>query len=255
MLNLVPSPTTLAKQITASGLIPLGRLAATATTVGAPQSRCLRWPKTAARSDGHGASPRWRRDWSGCISATPTSGPHSATRRRIDRDAERRIKQALKTYADADVSIHAVEQQRDEKAARLVQQIKLARQADQMKIEQQAMAAWPISHAGRTVKEIAELLQLPLMEVRRLLSQAHSGPGSRHATALWVPNWPSKIVTCGIAGRWSSGMIAGRGGTTVYLIFRQLMAWLGLLALRPSLDVERVSRTSARGGSTRMNHD
>jgi hypothetical protein len=32
--------------------------------------------------------------------------------------------------------------------------------------------------------------------------------------------------------RWPvvSGMIAGRGGTLLYLIFRQVMAWLGLLA-------------------------
>jgi hypothetical protein len=31
---------------------------------------------------------------------------------------------------------------------------------------------------------------------------------------VWVPNWPSTAVTCDIAGRWSSGMIVGRGGTT-----------------------------------------
>ena len=47
---------------------------------------------------------------------------------------------------------------------------------------------------------------------------------------LWVPNRSSTAVTCGIAGRWLSGMIDGRGGTTALLIFRQLVAWLGLLA-------------------------
>jgi hypothetical protein len=29
---------------------------------------------------------------------------------------------------------------------------------------------------------------------------------------VWVPNWPSTAVICGIAGWWRSGMIAGRGG-------------------------------------------
>jgi putative transposase len=37
-------------------------------------------------------------------------------------------------------------------------------------------------------------------------------------------------VTYDIAGQWPSGMIAGRGVQLLYLIFRQLMAWLGLLA-------------------------
>jgi hypothetical protein len=32
--------------------------------------------------------------------------------------------------------------------------------------------------------------------------------------SLWVPNCSSTAVTCGIAVRWSSGMIVGRGGTT-----------------------------------------
>ena len=32
--------------------------------------------------------------------------------------------------------------------------------------------------------------------------------------ALWVPNWSSMAVTCGVAGQWRSGMIVGRGGTT-----------------------------------------
>jgi hypothetical protein len=31
---------------------------------------------------------------------------------------------------------------------------------------------------------------------------------------LWVPNGSSTAVTCGIAGGWSSGMIADRDGTT-----------------------------------------
>jgi putative transposase len=34
------------------------------------------------------------------------------------------------------------------------------------------------------------------------------------AFGLWVPNWSSTAVTCGIAVQWSWGMIVGRGGTT-----------------------------------------
>ncbi|MDQ3765698.1 MAG: winged helix-turn-helix domain-containing protein [Actinomycetota bacterium] len=32
---------------------------------------------------------------------------------------------------------------------------------------------------------------------------------------VWVPNRSSASVTCGITGRWSSGMIAARDGSTV----------------------------------------
>jgi hypothetical protein len=46
---------------------------------------------------------------------------------------------------------------------------------------------------------------------------------------LWVPNWPSTAVTCGIAARWPWGMIVGRGGTTAVSDLSQVVAWLGLL--------------------------
>ena len=52
------------------------------------------------------------------------------------REAERRIETALKAYVDADVSITAVEQARDEKVAGLEQQIEQAREAAQERIEQ-----------------------------------------------------------------------------------------------------------------------
>jgi hypothetical protein len=45
-----------------------------------------------------------------------------------------------------------------------------------------------------------------------------------------VLNWSSTTVTCDIAGQLPSSVIVGRGGTTAVLIFRQVMAWLGLLA-------------------------
>lgn len=90
------------------------------------------------------------------------------------REAERRIEAALKVYVDADVSISAVERARDEKATGLEKQIEQARDAAQERIEQiraqQAVAVWQLNAAGRTVEQIAELLEVSQKEARRLLS-------------------------------------------------------------------------------------
>jgi putative transposase len=51
-----------------------------------------------------------------------------------------------------------------------------------------------------------------------------------HQISLWVPSRSFTSLTLGIPGRWLSGMIALRGGTTPVSHLRQLMAWLGLLA-------------------------
>ncbi|MGH3827582.1 MAG: hypothetical protein ACRDQX_10480 [Pseudonocardiaceae bacterium] len=100
------------------------------------------------------------------------------------REAERRIETALKEYVDADVSIHAVEQDRDDKLASLERQIEQARTAAQVKVEEirasQAMAVWQISDAGRTVEQIAELLEVPQKEARRLL---HAGRAAANLDA------------------------------------------------------------------------
>lgn len=90
------------------------------------------------------------------------------------REAERRIEAALKVYVDADVSISTVERARDEKVAGLEQQIEQAREAAQERIEQiraqQAVAVWQLNAAGRTVEQIAELLEVSQKDTRRLLS-------------------------------------------------------------------------------------
>jgi nuclear transport factor 2 (NTF2) superfamily protein len=107
-------------------------------------------------------------------------------KRRVDREAERRVKTALKAYATAEVAIRAVERGRDDKAASLVQQIKRTREAAQVKIEQlrqqQVMAMWQLSDAGRTAEQIAELLELPLTETHRLLGAGHTTVPSDAAT-------------------------------------------------------------------------
>jgi hypothetical protein len=117
---------------------------------------------------------------------------------RGDREAERRVKAALKAYAKADVSIRAVEQDRDDKAAHLVQQIKLAREVAQRKLEQlrqqQTMAVWQISDAGRTADQIAELLELPLHDARRLLGT--SSPTASADAAAPTGHSPRGVNAC-----------------------------------------------------------
>jgi hypothetical protein len=47
---------------------------------------------------------------------------------------------------------------------------------------------------------------------------------------LWVPNWPSTAVTCGLSGQWPWGMTAGRGGTTAVSDLPAAHGLFGLLA-------------------------
>jgi hypothetical protein len=87
---------------------------------------------------------------------------------------------------DADVSITAVARARDEKVAGLEQQIEQAREIAQERIEQiraqQAVAVWQLNGAGRTVEQIAELLEMPQKDTRRLLSAGRSAAESEPAT-------------------------------------------------------------------------
>jgi hypothetical protein len=56
-----------------------------------------------------------------------------------------------------------------------------------------------------------------------------SGLTSAASTGLWVPNRSSTVVTCGIERRWTSDMIAGRGGTTALSHLPAADDLLGLL--------------------------
>ncbi|MGH3523389.1 MAG: hypothetical protein ACRDU4_11340, partial [Mycobacterium sp.] len=103
------------------------------------------------------------------------------------RDAERRVETALTAYVDADVSITAVEQDRDDKVAGLERQLEQVRTAAQVKIDQihqqQAIAVWHISDAGRTLEQIAELLEVSHKDARQLLSVGRTAVDSAAATA------------------------------------------------------------------------
>lgn len=103
------------------------------------------------------------------------------------REAERRIEAALKAYVDADVSISAVERDRDEKVAALERQIEQALETARVKVEQiqsqQAVAVWQLNAAGRTVEQIAELLEVPQKDARRLLSAGRTAAESDSVAA------------------------------------------------------------------------
>jgi hypothetical protein len=72
------------------------------------------------------------------------------------RDAQRRIETAVQAYV-------AGEQQ--------IEQIRAAAQNHITQIrQQQAIAVWHISHAGRTVQQISELLEIAQKDTQRLLS-------------------------------------------------------------------------------------
>lgn len=112
------------------------------------------------------------------------------------REAERRVEAALKAYVDADVSISAIESDRDEKVAALERQIEQARETARVKAEQiraqQAVAVWQLNAAGRTVEQIAELLEVPQKDARRLLSAgrtaAESDPDSAAGNSSTRPS-------------------------------------------------------------------
>ncbi|MGH4009674.1 MAG: hypothetical protein ACRDTH_16245 [Pseudonocardiaceae bacterium] len=111
------------------------------------------------------------------------------------REAERRIEAALKVYVDADVSISVIERARDEKVAGLERQIEQAREAAQERIEQiraqQAVAVWQLNAAGRTVEQIAELLEVSQKEARRLLSAGRTAAESDPIAAQDKSSTPS----------------------------------------------------------------
>ena len=103
------------------------------------------------------------------------------------REAERRVEAALKDYVDADVSISVVEQERDEEVSDLERQIEQVRETAQRKVEQvraaQAAAVWQLNSAGRTVEQIADLLELSQKEARRLVSAGRTAAKPDHTGA------------------------------------------------------------------------
>lgn len=111
----------------------------------------------------------------------------NAVQLEAQREAERRIEAALKAYVDADVSVSAVERDRDEKVTTLHRQIEQASEAARVKVEQiraqQAVAVWQLNTAGRTVEQIAELLEVSQKEARRLLSTGRTAAEPEPVTA------------------------------------------------------------------------
>jgi hypothetical protein len=91
------------------------------------------------------------------------------------RDAQRRIKTALHAYV-------ALEQR--------VEQIHTAAHNDINQIrQQQAIVVWQISHTGRTVQQIAELLDISQADTWQLLSTGRTA--AAHATPTRPATTPS----------------------------------------------------------------
>jgi hypothetical protein len=73
------------------------------------------------------------------------------------------------------------------------------------------------------------------------------GVALRWRKRLWVPNWSSTAVTCGIAGHRSWGMIVGRGGTTAVSHLPAGHGLAGTAGPQRTIKECRDSRIGARG--------
>ncbi|MGH3936496.1 MAG: hypothetical protein ACRDS1_16215 [Pseudonocardiaceae bacterium] len=149
-------------------------------------------------TEGHTTKRRRARRPSEAAARLERLRKRNADQLETQREAERRIETALQSYVDADVTISAVERDRDDKVASLEQQIEQARTAAQVEIEQirahQAMSVWHISDAGRTVEQIAELLELPQKEARQLLRVGRATADSDTAAMTDPTNKPPDNV-------------------------------------------------------------
>lgn len=91
-----------------------------------------------------------------------------------ERDREERIRQALRSFMDAGQKIAATEEACEEKVAELERRIERLREKAQEKVAgahtEQARAALAMHEAGRTVEQVAELLEVSQKEARRLIA-------------------------------------------------------------------------------------
>lgn len=91
-----------------------------------------------------------------------------------ERDREERIKQALQSFMDEGQKIAAAEEACEEKVAELERRIERLREKAQEKVAgahiEQARAALATHEAGRTVEQVAELLEVSQKEARRLIA-------------------------------------------------------------------------------------
>ena len=72
-----------------------------------------------------------------------------------------------------------------------------------------------MSNADKNIKILTLRHQLAVLQ--RHVDKPQLTPPNRALLAallLWVPNWSSTVVTCDIAGQWSSGMIVHCGTST-----------------------------------------
>ena len=65
----------------------------------------------------------------------------------------------------------------------------------------------------RAIDQYGQVIDVLVSEKRDLAATRRFFTRALDHGTLWVPNWSSTAVTCGIAGRWSWGVIVGRGGS------------------------------------------
>ncbi|WP_034271040.1 hypothetical protein [Haloechinothrix halophila] len=101
-----------------------------------------------------------------------------------ERDREERIKQALRSFMDAGQKIAAAEEACEEKVAELEKRIERLREKAQENVAgahtEQTCAALTMHEAGRTMEQVAELLEVSQKEARRLIAagrEASAEPG------------------------------------------------------------------------------
>ncbi|GGM67761.1 hypothetical protein GCM10012275_42960 [Longimycelium tulufanense] len=134
--------------------------------------------------------------------ATPTTTSHTGRRRRRapkvvrqlerarernarqlaeQRQREQRVEQALGAFIAAGEQIEAVEQRLQEKVREHETKVSRLREAAEQKVSgarvARARAALAIHEAGRTVEQVADLLEVSQREARRLIAVGRQAPG------------------------------------------------------------------------------
>lgn len=117
------------------------------------------------------------------------------------RERERRVDEALREYATATTRIAAADRAHDEKVRRLRARIDAVTAAYEETVEQdvmaQALAVRRIYDSGRTVRDLAKLLDISQRAVGRLLdrSRGSSETGSSRRAAAKLSTWAPSSQT------------------------------------------------------------
>jgi hypothetical protein len=115
------------------------------------------------------------------------------------RERELQIDQGIRDYVAATQQIDTADQACQDKVTCLERKIVEARAARDMAVADvraaQARAVWAIHTAGRTVKQIAELLELSEKAARQLMGRGRNLPSARRLTGSQLPTEQQGVDT------------------------------------------------------------